>query len=250
MASSCAADFARSESTTDAGRNIFCVVRSSPLGSFAVALLALVPACSGAPMPRDAGFDASDAYVTPDTIPDDMTTCDMPCPAGRFCCLGASGPHCVDLATDVTNCGLCNRDCVTSRRGDSCANNQCGCGDFAIGCTGNENSICCPALGGMGPYCANPGLELTNCGACGHVCDRAQSNQCQGGICFCGDHGTACAGTPQSTCCADPAGFFACADTTTDQAHCGGCGRRCMAFEHCVGGACVPTISDAGTDGG
>jgi hypothetical protein len=204
--------------------------------------------CNNTPVASDVGIDAGDAgYQNDAFFAADMTTCSMDCPNGEACCLGANGPHCVDLTNDIVNCGVCNRDCVATRRGDSCANNQCGCGDFAIGCTGEENSICCPALAGNGPHCANPGLDISDCGGCGHRCDGAQANQCQGGMCLCGDNGgTACTGAPDSVCCSDPAGFFACADTTSDQAHCGNCDVRCMAFEHCVNSQCVPTIPDAG----
>jgi hypothetical protein len=205
----------------------------------------IVLGCTNEPAPSDGGAldapGADDAFELRDAAP-----CDLACPMGRVCCLGATGPHCVDLANDITNCGICNRDCVALRRGDSCAHNQCGCGDFEIGCTGAENSICCTDVVGLRPYCGNPGLDFDNCGGCGHVCDSAQASHCSGGLCLCGDTGGACAGTVADLCCADPAGAFECVDSRTDQAHCGACNRRCSAFERCEGGACVPTLTDAG----
>ncbi len=208
---------------------------------FAVALVAV--GCTPTTTPSDASPDVGppDAFVQ-----GDAAVCDLECPPGRTCCLGATGPHCVDLANDITNCGICNRDCVASRRGDTCAHNQCACGDFEIGCTGAENSICCTNVVGIRPYCANPGLDLDNCGGCGIACDRAQASQCSGGMCFCGDSGGHCTGTPTDACCSDPAGAYACTDTTRDQAHCGGCGHRCSAFERCEASHCVSVLADAG----
>jgi hypothetical protein len=212
--------------------------------------------CSGA-SGGDAGLDASiDANAAVDTATRDAAPCELACPGTRTCCLGADGtPSCVELADDIHNCGACNLDCVTARRGDTCANHQCGCGDFEIGCTGAENSICCPGVGGNRPYCANPGLDFSDCGGCGHGCLDVEANHCSGGMCFCGDTGGHCAGTAVDMCCSDVAGAFECVDTTTSQDHCGGCGHRCTAFEHCEGGTCVPTLdaaafADAGTDGG
>jgi hypothetical protein len=212
-------------------------------------LLALAPGCSNDPGTTDAGRDAT-TDVGVDGAVDDAFVCDMACPAGRSCCIGGDGaPHCVDLANDITNCGVCNRDCVATRRGDSCMNNQCGCGDFEIGCTGAENSICCPSVAGIRPYCANPGLDLSDCGGCGHACNPDQANQCSGGMCLCGDTGGHCTGTNDDVCCSDPAGAFSCVDTRSDQSHCGSCGNRCTAFQHCVSSVCVTvTIGDAGAD--
>jgi len=201
--------------------------------------------CDSAPIPSDTGARDTGTIDAPHI--EDGGSCNLVCPAGRDCCFGADGaPHCVDLANDVTNCGVCNRDCVATRRGDSCAHDQCGCGDFEIGCTGAENSICCIGVGGVRPYCANPGLDLSDCGACGHACDSARASMCSAGHCLCGERGGQCAGTVDDLCCSDPAGAFGCVDTRTDQAHCGSCGHRCSAFEHCVGGTCAPTLVDAG----
>lgn len=215
--------------------------------SFAWLVLAAIAAgCTSGPVQPDAAMDGgSDAFVPAR----DAAACPLDCPTGRACCFGTDGtPHCVDLANDIQNCGICNRDCVATRRGDSCAHNQCGCGDFSIGCTGAENSICCPAVAGSRPYCANPGLDLGDCGGCGRTCDRNQASQCSGGLCLCGDTGGRCAGTVSDACCADLAGAYSCVDTRTDQAHCGACGHRCTAFQRCDTGVCVPTIADAGVD--
>lgn len=46
-----------------------------------------------------------------------------PCAEGRTCC--AAG--CVDVQTDVTNCGFCGAACTTSS--DRCTGGECRCGD-------------------------------------------------------------------------------------------------------------------------
>jgi hypothetical protein len=223
----------------------------------AVSLAVSVVGCSGGGSAGDGGLDAGlDAYEPPDAFVFDSGECDMPCEAG-VCCMGSDGaPHCVDLSSDTANCGVCGRDCVASRRGDHCEAYQCACGDFAIGCTGSEVSVCCAHSATLSPYCANFGLDVTDCGGCGMECNRAQANACSAGRCTCGDSGTTCAGTAADLCCGDSTGTFTCVDTTNRQDHCGACGNRCSAFTRCVDGMCVPTIpdaglpSDAGTDAG
>lgn len=204
--------------------------------------------CGNTPVPADGGHDtAFDANEPLDAFHSDGGHCDLTCGAGQECCFDLTGTAaCVDINNDIHNCGICNRDCVTSRRGDSCAHAQCGCGDFEIGCTGAANSVCCPSVSGIRAYCANPGLDLSDCGGCGHSCNSGQASLCSGGLCFCGDTGGPCDGTATSLCCSDPAGAFECVDTTNSQAHCGGCGQRCSAFEHCVSSHCVSTLMDGG----
>ena len=58
---------------------------------------------------------------------------------------------------------------------------------------------------------------------------------CRGGACVCADPALDDCGT-------------ACVDTTSDPAHCGGCGAACDPGEGCVAGACVPAAADADAD--
>ncbi len=170
---------------------------------------------------------------------------------GRACCPGASGGEnaCVNLATDVTNCGWCGRNCIELRRGDSCVDYQCSCGRAEVGCTGAGNSICCPPLPtGGDSYCADLGRDPSDCGSCGFECIAERANQCEGGSCTCGPSGGECAGTPEDRCCTRDAEEYACVDTTTSNDHCGACAHRCNAFETCMGGECVSTLPDGGVD--
>lgn len=219
------------------------------LGGLGASLLSLIvlglaPGCGNPAPASDGGLDANER----DAFAGDAAECPLDCTTPLACCYDAEGvPHCVDLSSDILNCGVCNRDCVAQRRGDSCSHFSCACGDFEIGCTGMENSVCCPGIGGTRPYCANPGTSFLDCGGCGRVCDSARASRCSGGNCLCGDR-SACTGEANSRCCADLAGASSCVDTTSDQAHCGQCGRRCTALEHCVSGSCEPTVfGDAGT---
>ncbi len=63
-----------------------------------------------------------------------------PCPVGRTCCAGG----CVDVTSDVMNCGYCGAQCTVSS--DTCAARACRCGagepcELANVCSGGA----CPA---------------------------------------------------------------------------------------------------------
>lgn len=156
--------------------------------------------------------------------------------------------QCIDVSSDVENCGLCGLDCVGSHRGDRCIAMQCSCGAFSVGCTGEDSSSCCPvADDGRAERCANLGRDFSDCGACGRTCNAAQANRCEGGLCRCGLDGALCAGTANDLCCVDVFEVASCIDTTRDDLHCGGCNVRCGAFEDCLEGRCVDfTLRDAG----
>jgi hypothetical protein len=206
----------------------------------------LVPGCGPGETPQDSGVDApSDAGR--DAASPDSGRCGTVCESGRACCPSASGDMCVDLSVDVTNCGVCGRDCVALRRGDHCEDYQCSCGSAEVGCTGGENSTCCPPrIGGAEAYCANTGRDPSDCGECGFSCIPERANQCEGGSCTCGLSGEECAGTPEDLCCQRDAEDYMCVDTTTSNDHCGFCANRCNANEQCVAGICESTLPDAG----
>lgn len=214
-----------------------------------VLLASLALGCGPGSPPGDGGDDVGVDAALRDAAFIDTGRCDLSCEAGRACCLGAAGDMCVDLSTDVTNCGVCGLDCVVARRGDSCVDYQCSCGSAEVGCTGGENSICCPpAVAGGQAYCANTGRDPTDCGTCGFECIPERANQCEGGSCTCGLSGSECAGTPEDRCCTRDAEDYSCVDTTTSMDHCGACGNRCGAFTICRAGECVSTLPDGGTD--
>ena len=226
-----------------------------PLSSSWPAVLAstlavVLSACPPSNVPEDARLDTAETDVLADDAPIDAMPCALSCETTQErCCPAPDGTEqCIDVSADVTNCGLCGLDCVATRRGDRCIAMQCSCGGFAIGCTGQANSICCPvAPDGRAQRCANIGRDFGDCGECGRACDASQANRCEGGSCRCGLDGALCAGTETDLCCVDLFEVASCVDTTRDDLNCGGCNRRCGAFENCIDGVCVDfTIPDAG----
>jgi hypothetical protein len=219
-------------------------------GLLLVVSLALVGCPPNDPREDAAVIDASADVRAPVDVNLDARQCSLRCGSTmQRCCTNDEGlDECLDVSSDVTNCGVCGLDCVRARRGDRCVAMQCSCGDFAIGCTGEPDSTCCPvAPDGRGQRCANIGRDFNDCGECGRSCDARQANRCEGGSCACGGDGALCAGTDTDLCCLDGFGVASCVDTTTDDLNCGGCNRRCGAFEDCMRGVCIDfTIPDAG----
>ncbi len=84
----------------------------------------------------------------------------------------------------------------------------------------------------------------TDCSGCDDACGPFQ--QCCNGVCtgintdtHCGDCYTDCTASGR-TCCRTGPNSFACVDTATDRAHCGGCGQSCGKSKFvCLGGHCV-----------
>lgn len=217
----------------------------------ASASLALLAGCPPQDPPDDATTrDAPVDSPLPVDVNLDARQCSVRCATTmERCCTNDEGvDECLDVANDVTNCGLCGLDCVASRRGDRCIAMQCSCGAFAIGCIGDDASTCCPvAADGRPERCANLGRDFSDCGGCGRLCDGTQANRCEAGECRCGLDGDVCAGTETDLCCLDAFSVASCVDTTSDDLNCGGCNRRCGAFENCIDSVCVDfTLRDAG----
>ena len=198
-----------------------------------------------------AGWDCCDGqceWIHADTRCGDCTTdCT---PSGRNCCRDWHGDYtCVDLQTDVENCGVCgNRcysgygfvcmggQCVCARGTTPCGSQQCcrnntcchmggryycsdldtdsDCGSCGTHCTLNER--CCPGPTGVQYQCSNVQTDPMNCGSCGHLCAANES------------------------CCSGH-----CADTQTDEANCGTCGHACPSGWQCCGGVCKNIQTDA-----
>src|SRR5207244_11860727 len=118
-----------------------------------------------------------------------------------------------------------------------CSATQC-----QAGCKGDPD--CVPSDGGSAP--AGPICDVTNhaCVECvqdaqcglGQVCDPTQ-HTCVAGCSA--EH--ACPGT--QGCCASH-----CYDLTTDNSHCGGCGKVCASGTTCCNGSCTATstVSNCG----
>ena len=171
-------------------------------------------------------------------------------------------PVCVDLSTDVNNCGQCGNVCQVMKGtpaclppGGICGIQVCdpGYGDcdeqYTTGCEAKLNTIqncyncgsTCTGgkeclAGGCGcptgktdclTLCADTQSDPGNCGACGNVCDAGQV--CAQGQCSseCSVATTECEG--------------ACVDVSTDADNCGACGTKCsavMGSAKCASGLC------------
>jgi hypothetical protein len=129
---------------------------------------------------------------------------------------------CVDLLTDMANCGACGEICESSLVGVACIGGEC------------VRTSCPAALplqcGVTVDDCVDPATDPNNCGDCGVVCD---SGVCIGGACG------ACA-EGQTTC----VGY--CADTCCDNNNCGACGVVCTDGRTCFEGICDCPSGDCG----
>jgi len=182
------------------------------------------------------------------------------CGSGYICCGDGGtccGNYCVDLDSDIFNCGACGNacpppgpnetmacingrceyDCVdgTVSCGNACTYldwdpyncGACGnvCPDSAPYCTQGTCSPCPPGLAQCGNLCVNLTSDPGNCGACGSICGGA-TPYCLGGQCGdCAEGLVACNGI--------------CTDTSSDPYNCGNCGVQCPSDSICIGGICV-----------
>ncbi|MFK7991452.1 MAG: hypothetical protein AB8I08_35880 [Sandaracinaceae bacterium] len=213
---------------------------------FLVALAAF--GCDPEPM-EDAGLDASVDAGRDANLPDaPPPMCEPGCAANEACCEGfVADDTCHNLRVDVSHCGSCNIDCITTNRGDDCNNSSCVCGNEELGCLGTRASFCCPPRTPGGQrYCANLDTNPTDCGDCGLPCNQRRSDRCDGGRCQCGNQREQCTGADDSVCCADGADI-GCVDTLTSRIHCGACNNACIGSERCENGSCVRG-EDACTD--
>jgi hypothetical protein len=179
-------------------------------------------------------------------------------PAGGLCDGGAASyccaDGCVDLGTDLENCGGCGVRCAP---GEECRpTGECGLGAcvceaeaVAASCPQAAGSVCCPDVG-----CTNIFSDPLNCGACGNDCTAAVGAGPVGdacveidgaGVCSCGGLGAPCTGTTWCTHVTSPNQACGCRDLRADPNDCGTCGVVCdPASEDCCDRVCVDVLSD------
>ncbi len=150
--------------------------------------------------------------------------CNNRCAAGQSCVRGGCttvcpdtmcGAQCVDVNTNVQNCGMCGRVCVVANSTPRCVGGTCGF------------SVCSPGFGNCDMNAAN-GCEanvqsdVTNCGTCGNRCTFLNAAAtCANGACGLG----AC--NPGFGNC-DGNNLNGCeTNLSNDAANCGRCSNRC-----------------------
>jgi hypothetical protein len=143
------------------------------------------------------------------------------CLPGDFSCSG----NCVNLQTDVTNCGSCGQICTSPANGTPfCQEGTCG--------------ISCPAMSTLCPgNCANLSSDVNNCGGCGRVCSFGPNSSptCSSGICglTCSPPFVDCDGNPSNGCEVN---------ILTSPSNCGGCQQTCPSGQNgspvCKSGTC------------
>lgn len=194
--------------------------------------------------PRHCGVCRNDC-ITPrigDRCVDGSCACGEgePCEGGleAACCVDDDEERaCVDLTSDLENCGSCGRQC---RPGEVClptgtnGRGQCLCEPVGAACLNDDCTHCCPDEG-----CVDVCNDLLNCGGCDIDCTEGnRGDRCVSGGCFCSAAGVVCTG---STWCTelteDPGESCGCADLVNDTNNCQGCGNVCP-FGDCEEAAC------------
>ena len=140
---------------------------------------------------------------------------DEACAPGLTYCPNAGA--CVDLSSDMNNCGACGSVCESQLVPVRCRNGVC------------ERASCPPELEYCGAVdlCRDLSSDPLHCGACQNPCE---SGVCSGGVCAPVDGGGCAPGQ------ADCGGV--CVDTCCDNNNCGACGNVCGPGFTCFEGVC------------
>ncbi len=143
------------------------------------------------------------------------------CAAGSTCC----SKLCVNLQSDISNCGGCGRACGTT----GVVTARCSSGLCSSTCVSGAGNCIKPAAPTPDDGCeTNIGTNVDNCGACGRPCSatNVSTRQCSAGLCT-----SSCAtGFGNCSTPAAPSADNGCeTNTTSDVNHCNGCATSCSA---------------------
>jgi hypothetical protein len=193
--------------------------------------------------------------VGADTCIDGFCSCGSrpSCGVGKACCpdyqdvadggADAGSGACIDILTDVNNCGACGNACADSS--DTNARPTCIGGLCQYPCqTGYAR--CTP-----NGLCTDTQSNSNACGGCGHVCPTTAPNTtgstCQHGVCvlMCTSEYLDCDGDPlaqNTNGCETPVGGV----VTEGLTNCGTCGHTCLASDGPAGSITTCSVQ-AGT---
>ena len=173
--------------------------------------------------------DVRDASDTPDVSVAPMDLGPPPCLPGQDRC---GGVMCLNLGTDINNCGGCGNACPSRPNAPAaCNGGSCSlvCAPGHLNCDGNLTNGCE----------TTPATDAQNCGGCGRTCQSLPNtlpSLCVAGSCSfgCGTGYANCDGLVANGCEVS---------TSTDPMNCGACGRACGAGQTCDNGACFCTFT-------
>jgi hypothetical protein len=171
------------------------------------------------------------------------SACVFACLVGRGDCDGNPANACESvLATDIANCGACNRRCTTAPPNGVplCDASNCSfsCRTGFVNCDGNSANGCE----------SQPDTDSMNCGACGNVCSAHAntSGVCAGAKCACRSGFADCDHNAANGCEVD---------LTSNALNCNSCGNACPGGSQgtnlagaCVSGSCSLVCAEGWID--
>jgi len=172
-----------------------------------------------------------DADNCPEDLICDNGLCVLPCGPGTGDC--SDEPGCETQLTTLTDCGACGAECANFH-GTTACDGGCipACDPLYADCDSNPNNGCETSL-----------ESVTDCGGCTVSCEFPHATPaCASGVCAVADCEQGwgdCDGEASNGCETD---------TTTTNAHCGGCNSPCSGGDICANGSCQSTCPSPTAD--